>query len=165
MMSLRAITAAVLMTCLSATAMADASKEAENLLKLVRVDQMTVPVYAQAQEMLAQRYADSKAPNSKKAVLERYQVKANAELDRVIGWNALRPQLVKLYVDNFSETELKQLNDFYRSPLGSKVLEKMPMLTAQSVQLMQNQLQQAIEPVNKLAEDMSKELGAGQKNK
>ncbi|OVZ22438.1 hypothetical protein CDO38_18320, partial [Pseudomonas aeruginosa] len=109
--------------------------------------------------MLAQRFAQAKAPESKKAVLERYQAKANAELDRAIGWDKIKPELIKLYTTNFTESELKDLNAFYQSPLGKKVLEKMPRLTAESAQLTQAKLQGAVEPVNKLMADMDKELG------
>ena len=80
--------------------------------------------------------------------------KANAELDRAIGWDKIKPELIKLYTTNFTESELKDLNAFYQSPLGKKVLEKMPRLTAESAQLTQAKLQGAVEPVNKLMADM-----------
>lgn len=156
---LRTLCTAALLVGFSSVALADANAEAEKFLKQVHADKLTVPVYAQVQQMLAQRFAQSKAPESKKAVLDRYQAKANAELDRAVGWDKLKPELVKLYTSNFSESELKQLNDFYASPLGRKVLEKMPRLTAESAQLTQAKLQTAVEPVNKLMADMDKELG------
>ena len=154
MTRLRLIGSAVLLS-LSSMAMADSASQAEQFLKLVHADKLTVPVYAQVQQMLAQRFAQAKAPESKKAVLERYQAKANAELDRAIGWDKIKPELIKLY----TESELKDLNAFYQSPLGKKVLEKMPRLTAESAQLTQAKLQGAVEPVNKLMADMDKELG------
>ncbi|MCY1247828.1 hypothetical protein D9M72_611950 [compost metagenome] len=92
-------------------------------------------------------------------MLDRYQAKANAELDRAVGWNKIKPDLIKLYTDNFTESELKDLNAFYASPLGKKVLDKMPRLTAQSAQMTQSKLQNAVDPVNKLLADMDKELG------
>jgi hypothetical protein len=45
----------------------------------------------QVQQMFAQRFEQTKAPESKKAVLESYQAKANAALDQAIGWNKLKP--------------------------------------------------------------------------
>ncbi len=159
MTALRTLCTAALLVGFSSIALADANTEAEKFLKQVHADKLTVPVYAQVQQMLAQRFAQSKAPESKKPVLERYQAKANAELDRAVGWNKLQPELVKLYTSNFSESELKQINDFYASPVGRKMLEKMPRLTAESAQLTQAKLQTAVEPVNKLMADMDKELG------
>lgn len=159
MTALRTLCTAALLVGFSSMALADSSAEAEKFLKQVHADKLTVPVYAQVQQMFAQRFAQSKAPDSKKAVLDRYQAKANAELDRVVSWDKIKPDMIKLYTDNFSESELKQLNDFYASALGQKVLAKMPRLTAQSAQLTQAKLQGAVDPVNKLLADMDKELG------
>ncbi|WP_437884009.1 DUF2059 domain-containing protein [Pseudomonas sp. LRF_L74] len=142
--------------------------DAKKFLQLTRADKLAVPVYAQVQQMFAQRFAEAKAPESKKALLESYQAKANAVLDRAIGWDKLEPDMVKLYTTNFSEAELKELLAFYQSPVGRKVLERMPQLAARSVELSQKHLQSAVPEVNKLLQDMSTELNppaAGGKKK
>ncbi|MBU3056742.1 DUF2059 domain-containing protein [Pseudomonas indica] len=159
----RALCAAALLACAGGQALADDASHAANaeqFLKLAHADKLTVPVYAQVQQMFAQRFAESKAPEAKKAVLESYQAKANAALDRAVGWDKLKPDMVKLYTSNFSESELKDLIAFYQSPLGKKVMEKMPALTAQSAQLTQAKLETAVPEVNKLLGDMNKELEA-----
>lgn len=162
MKALRLLSSALLLAALSGQALADAASHAANaeqFLKLARADKLTVPVYAQVQQMLAQGFAQAKAPEAKKAVLERYQAKANAELDKAVGWPVLKPELVKLYTNAFSEQELKDLLAFYQSPLGKKVLENMPMLTAESARLTQAKLQNAVPQVNRLVVEMNKELG------
>lgn len=133
--------------------------EAERFLKLVNANQLTTPVYLQVQYMFQQRFEELKAPQNKVTVLERYTARANASLDKVIGWDKLKPELVNMYTSNFTEAELKGLIEFYQSPLGRKVLERMPVLTAQSAELAQSKLEPAVPQVNKLLEDMSKELG------
>ena len=151
---------AVLLSASASLAMADAAShaaDAERFLKLAHADKLTVPVYAQVQQMFAQRFAQ--APDGKQAVLESYQAKANAALDRSVGWDKLKPDMVKLYTSNFDEQELKQLIAFYESPLGQKVLQKMPTLTAQSAELTQSKLAGAVPEVNKLLAEMSDELG------
>ncbi len=153
--------AAVLLTCSSAPVLADAAShaaDAERFLQLARADKLAVPVYAQVQQMFAQRFAETGASQDKQAVLETYQAKANTELDRAVGWDKLKPDMVKLYTSNFTEQELKELISFYQSPLGKKVMEKMPTLTAQSAQITQSKLEAAVPQVNKLLADMSSEL-------
>ena len=152
--------AVVLLAAGSSLAMADAAShaaDAERFLKLAHADKLTVPVYGQVQQMFAQRFAQ--APEGKQAVLESYQAKANAALDKAVGWDKLKPDMVKLYTSNFDEKELKELIRFYESPLGQKVLQRMPMLTAQSAQITQGKLETAVPEVNKLLADMSNELG------
>ena len=42
-------------------------------------------------------------------------------------------QILELYAGAFSEEELRGLIDFYKSPLGAKALEKMPLLMRQGM--------------------------------
>ncbi|WNF44979.1 DUF2059 domain-containing protein [Pseudomonas sp. SG20056] len=161
MSRLPAFCAALILTCGSAEVLADAKShaaDAERFLLLARADKLAVPVYAQVQQMFAQRFAESNAPQSDKAVLETYQAQANAALEQAVGWDKLKPDMVKLYTSNFDEQEMKDLIRFYESPLGKKVLEKMPTLTAQSAQLTQGKLETAVPKVNQLLAEMTTKL-------
>ena len=161
MTRLRAICTAVVLVCASGQALADTASHnasAEAFLTLAHADKLGTPVYMQVQQMFAQRFEQTKAPASKQALLETYQAKANAALDKAIGWNKLKPDMVKLYTSNFNEQEMKELIRFYESPLGKKVLEKMPQLTQQSAQMTQAKLESAVPVVNKLLADMTAEL-------
>ncbi|VXB68969.1 conserved exported hypothetical protein [Pseudomonas sp. 8BK] len=161
MSRLPAFCAALILTCGSAQVLADTKShaaDAERFLLLARADKLAVPVYAQVQQMFAQRFAESNAPQSEKAVLETYQAQANAALEQAVGWDKLKPDMVKLYTSNFDEQEMKDLIRFYESPLGKKVLEKMPTLTAQSAQLTQGKLEAAVPKVNQLLAEMTTKL-------
>ena len=161
MTRLRVLCAAVALACASGSVLAATpahNQAAEKFLTLANADKLGTPVYMQVQQMFAQRFEQTKAPASKKAVLETYQAKANAALDQAIGWNKLKPDMIKLYTSTFSESELKDLVAFYQSPLGKKVLEKMPAVTQQSAQLTQQKLESAVPVVNKLLADMTNEL-------
>ena len=162
----RVFCAASLLFCASGQTLADATSHAavaEKFLQVVRADKLTVPVYAQVQQMFAQRFAESKAPQSKQPLLERYQARANTALDRAVGWDKLKPDMVRLYTATFSEGEMKELVAFYQSSLGQKVLQSMPALTAQSAQMTQAALEKAVPEVNRLLDDMQKELGEAKK--
>nr|MBF0684324.1 DUF2059 domain-containing protein [Pseudomonas sp.] len=157
---------ALFLSLFSAHASADSAShaaEAERFLKLAKADRLTVPVYAQVQQMFAQRFAETQAPESKKASLERYQSKADAELDKAIGWDKLKPELIAIYTSEFSENELEELNEFYDSALGKKMLAKLPELNARSAQLTQSKLESAVPQVNKLLADMTAELDTQKK--
>ncbi|PVZ34479.1 DUF2059 domain-containing protein [Pseudomonas sp. CC120222-01a] len=161
MTRLRVLCAAVALACASGQVLAATPSHnaaAEKFLTLANADKLGTPVYMQVQQMFAQRFAQTKAPASKQPVLESYQAKANAALDNAIGWNKLKPKMVDLYTQTFTEQELKDLVKFYESPLGKKVLKEMPKVTQQSAQLTQTSLEPAVPVVNKLLDDMTKEL-------
>ena len=162
MSRLTAVSVALILACASAPVLADAKShaaDAERFLLLARADKLAVPVYAQVQGMFAQRFAELKAPDSQKAVLETYQAQANTALDQAVGWDKIKPDMVKLYTSTFNEQELKDLIRFYESPLGKKVMEQMPMLTARSAQLTQGKLETAVPKVNQLLDEMTTKLG------
>ncbi|MDM3888208.1 DUF2059 domain-containing protein [Pseudomonas sp. BCRC 81390] len=161
MTRLRVLCAAVALACASGQVLAATASHnaaAEKFLTLANADKLGTPVYMQVQQMFAQRFAQTKAPATKQSVLESYQAKANAALDNAIGWNKLKPKMVDLYTQTFTEQELKDLVKFYESPLGKKVLREMPKVTQQSAQLTQQSLEPAVPVVNKLLDDMTKEL-------
>lgn len=147
----------------SSMALADAdshAREAERFLKLTRADQMSTQVYLQVRQAFEQRYAEQPVPG-KRALLERYQLKAEAVLDRSLAWDTLKPEMISLYTGAFSEQELAQLIAFYRTPLGAKLLDTLPALNLASARLTQRQVQKAAPEVNRLLTEMSAELAAG----
>lgn len=157
---------ALSLALLSGQANADSAShaaKAERFLELVNADRIAVPVYAQVQQMFAERFAQTQAPESKRALLESYQSKADAALEKAIGWKKVKPDLVALYTETFSEAELTQLNEFYQSELGKKVLTQLPQLNARSAQVTQTKLESAVPEVNKLLAEMTAELDT-QKN-
>ncbi|MBV2203904.1 MULTISPECIES: DUF2059 domain-containing protein [Pseudomonas] len=161
MLRVFSVCTALILSLASVAANADQAshaRNAERFLQLANADRLAVPVYAQVQQMFAQRFAETQAPENKKALLERYQAKANTALDQAIGWKKLEPELVSIYTSQFTERELAELIEFYESPLGKKMLDKLPELNARSAQLTQKKLEAAVPEVNKLLAEMTAEL-------
>ncbi len=161
MSRLSALCAALLLVGSASHVLADAAShaaDAERFLLLARADKLAVPVYGQVREMFAQRFAESSGSQADRALLEAYQAKADAALDKAVGWDKLKPDMVALYTRHFSESEMRELIAFYDSPLGKKVVESMPQLTAQSAQLTQAKLQGAVPEVNQLLAEMGDKL-------
>lgn len=161
MLRVFSVCTALILSLASVAANADQAshaRNAERFLQLANADRLAVPVYAQVQQMFAQRFAETQAPENKKALLERYQAKANTALDQAIGWKKLEPELVSIYTSQFTERELAELIEFYESPLGKKMLDKLPELNARSAQLTQKKLETAVPEVNKLLAEMTAEL-------
>ena len=48
-----------------------------------------------------------------------------------IKWEDIKPKMVEIYVQQFTEPELKDLYAFYQSPTGQKAIEKLPIVTKQ----------------------------------
>lgn len=68
-----------------------------------------------------------------------------------LSWGQLKNEFVALYARTFSETEMREITAFYRTPTGQKMLEALPGLIAETngigmsrVQAHYGELQQAL---------------------
>lgn len=63
-----------------------------------------------------------------------------AFLRKYMSWKELEPDMVKIYMQEFTEAEVKDMTKFYATATGQKVLKKMPELSAQGAVLGQKKL-------------------------
>ena len=54
-----------------------------------------------------------------------------AWLEKTIGWEGLRDDVTDMYLQTFTEQELVEMNAFYASPTGRKVIRQLPELVQQ----------------------------------
>ena len=51
--------------------------------------------------------------------------------DDEIKWSDIKPKMIDLYVQEFTEQELKDLLAFYQTPAGKKAITKLPVVMRQ----------------------------------
>jgi uncharacterized protein len=76
---------------------------------------------------------------------------------KVFAGDELENGIAKLYMESFSEQELRGLIDFYKSPLGAKALEQMPRLAQQGVQLGQRLAEKRTDELKSMLEKAKQE--------
>jgi len=83
--------------------------------------------------------------------------------DKYLTWNAMLPEVAKLYKETFTESEIRELIAFYQTPVGQKVLARMPELTQKGFsigatigQAHSDELRQMIEAKAKQLDEISK---------
>jgi hypothetical protein len=91
---------------------------AEELLRLLQLDTMTDQMIDTMLKAQTQQNPD----------LAQFQDVMRAFLTKYISYNALKPDLVKLYADAFTEKELREITTFYRTQTGKKCIDVMPAL-------------------------------------
>ncbi|GAA4460106.1 DUF2059 domain-containing protein [Novipirellula rosea] len=64
-----------------------------------------------------------------------FQDVMKAFLHKHLSFESLKPDLIKLYKSEFTESEIKALTDFYNTPVGKKAIEKLPTLSAAGAQI------------------------------
>jgi hypothetical protein len=111
----------------------DASHKAaaEALLNLMDMDKLMAKSVDQMLQMQVKQNP-SIAP---------YEAQMKAFLNKYMSWASMKDDMVKIYVGEFTEPELKELTAFYKTPLGKKTVEKMPALMMKGAELSQNRIQ------------------------
>ena len=91
---------------------------AENLLIVMEVDKSLPHLAEQVVENQLQQNPQL-APQ--REILQKF-------LNRYLNWASVREDTITAYTHEFTEPELEQLTEFYATPVGKKVNEKMPKL-------------------------------------
>jgi hypothetical protein len=112
------------------------------LLEVTNTRKMLDQVMTSIEGMMGQQFASLDLPPEGKEAAEKVQKEMMAWFSEFFVWEQMQGLYVDIYMDVFTEAELQELIEFYQSPLGQKLLTKMPELMQQSMQKTQAMLQQ-----------------------
>ena len=128
----------VLITALGVSSMslADAAseKEAEKLLNMVGTQEVMEQSMSQ---MLDIQLQQNPALAPYKGVMMEF-------LNENMSYESLKPELIRMYSEEFTSSELREINAFYSTDVGKKSIEKMPTLMMQGGQLGATRVQENI---------------------
>jgi hypothetical protein len=134
------LAASLMLTGLSAADDNSHRQQVEILFKLTRMEQkINESVESVAQLQLRQNPALAAKSDQLMAFLERH-----------IGWNAVKADLYAMYMQTFTEDELKTINDFYITPTGQKVIVIVPQLVQERNRLAMQRLQENVGELQKI---------------
>ena len=71
-------------------------------------------------------------------------------LQQHIGWNSMKEAIAAMYMEAFSEAELNEMNAFYITPIGQRVINDVPPLVQRRNQLAMQRMQENIGELQKL---------------
>jgi len=109
------------------------------------------------QMMIQQMNAVDLAPEAKQE-FSAIQQDLMEWVNSFFGWEVMKELFVDIYVEVFSENELKELIAFYQSPLGQKMIAKMPELMQKSMEktqlILQAKMPEFQDKLNKRVEEL-----------
>ncbi|MBM70045.1 MAG: hypothetical protein CME43_11275 [Haliea sp.] len=117
--------AALLYMSSAASADSDAVSEAAELIRVMGLEQGFEPTMSQMLEVQLQQYP---AMVPYRHVLLKFY-------GEHMSFEALKPDILRLYAEAFTAAELREIRHFYQTEVGRKVIATMPMLMAKSAEL------------------------------
>jgi hypothetical protein len=130
--------------------LADAAseKEAEKLLDMVGTQAVMEQSMSQ---MLDIQLQQNPALAPYKGVMMEF-------LNKNMSYESLKPDLVKMYSEEFTSSELREINAFYSTNVGKKSIEKMPKLMMQGGQLGATRVQENINDLQAMIQAESERI-------
>jgi len=106
-------------------------KAAEQLIEMMEMEK----TFNQSMEAMLQ------AQMNANPMLKQFEDIMRAFMGKYLKWSELKADYVKLYTDVFTESELKEMTQFYQTPLGKKMLNTLPALLTRGGQITSERLQ------------------------
>ena len=142
---------------------ADSHKKAAiELLKAAQTDKMVDDMIEQMKQMMSSMPTQPGITEKQKATMDSYQKKVMDLVSGELSWGKMENEFADAYAKAYTEDELKGLTEFYRSPLGQKLLEKSPKLMEESMMIPQKHIQAIAPQVQEIMMKMAQEMSAGQ---
>jgi hypothetical protein len=130
------------------TIYADETSHRQAVERLFELTRMQEKVDASVNNVMAMQLRQEPALREHEALLRNY-------LEQQIGWSGLKGPLTEMYMQSFTEAELNEINAFYSSPTGSKMIGLLPELIKQRDQLAMQRMQQNIGELRQAIEEAS----------
>ena len=130
----------------------------DEMLRLSNVDKMIEPMFDQFKGMLKNQFAQMGGAAEQMPILDKYNDKLLSAMKEEMAWSKMRDAYIDLYEKVYTEEEILDINKFYRSPAGKKMIEKMPQLLQESMAITQKGMQTLIPKIQKISEEMAQEI-------
>lgn len=117
-------------------------EQVDRLLTVMRakdtVAAMLPQIEASQRQMVQQLTAGQELSADQRAQLDRTLQQSSAAVTRALSWEKLEPLYRTLYSQTFEGSEIDAMADFYSTPAGQSMLDKMPLLMQNTMQAVQS---------------------------
>lgn len=128
------------------------------MLHLSNVDKMIEPMFGQFKGLLKNKFSQIGGSDKQMPILEKYDDKLLNVMKEDMAWSKMRDDYIDIYAKVYTEEEILDINKFYRSPAGKKMIEKMPQLLQETMTVTQKSMQKLIPKLQQISEEMAQEI-------
>jgi hypothetical protein len=164
---MKSIIGFIILSLFSSYAIADEISHkaaAEELILLSNPEQMLEQIYAQVRGMVDQQFQQMGAPEELRPIFKKYTEKMFKVIEAELSFENMKDDMISIYVKTYTESEIRAISEFYKSPAGKAFLEEMPTLIQESMSMTQRKMPQIMEKVQAISKEMAEELIESLKN-
>ena len=121
-------------------------KAAEELLLTMNMEQA---IAESLEQMLALQLRNNPNLQPAEATLKQF-------FNKYMSWEALREDYIRIYMEEFTEKELKDMMSFFKTDTGKKMAAKQTTLMMKGAQLGQNKVQEHMSELQEMLQKLDK---------
>jgi hypothetical protein len=139
----------------------DASKRAkvEEMIRITKMDQMMSQMMDQMAErmkaMTSKQTANLNMSADQRKIFDNYQAHIHQIMADSISWDKMKPLIITVYSETYTDEELDGILAFYRTPAGQALIAKSPQLVAKTMDLVQKQMLDTQPKIQQATEDFT----------
>ena len=150
---------------LSAKAQQASESSVRELMEVTKSRQMLDEMWGQMdaflQEAMRQALAGKTPTPEQQVAFDEMSTKLVALLRAEMTWELLEPRFLELYQQTFTEEEVAGMLEFYRSPAGQAVIDKMPQVMQRSLGMMHDITQSMMPKLRQIQAETIEKLKQG----
>ena len=123
------------------------------IFEVTHADTLIQQVYQQMETSQKAQLAGMEPFKDNPQLADKVWTRMYAFIGEHLSWNQLKPEMVKLYADNFTEEELAATLNFYKSPAGQAVMQKMPTIMNGAMTMTQQKMTALMPELQKIIID------------
>ena len=138
----------------------------EDLLAAMHSDETLNKVLARQKEAIIKMLPQLLPKDTPPETVQQMQQIMPALMDTVykqLSWESLKPDFVEIYGTTFTDDEIKGLTEFYKTPLGQKLVEKMPDISQKCAQIIQRRMPSIMGELQKIVAENLQQANAARK--
>lgn len=105
--------------------------DVEEMLTVMRVEKTMQSAIGQMKKMMPQMVAGMAGKSlsaDDAAKVAALQQKVFALVEKEMSWQAIKPEMAKIYAESLTPEEVKGITAFFKSPAGQAFLDKQPVI-------------------------------------
>ncbi len=148
----------ILTTTIAAADQQSHNDAAKELLELMNADRAIELAYEQMYTHMSGMAEQMGVTEETRPTFDVYMEKMVEVMKEEMSWEKMEPYILATYVSVYSEEELRELGEFYASPLGQKFVAKMPELVEATMKMTQDMMAALIPRFTKIQQELRAEI-------
>lgn len=101
-------------------------------------------------------------PEARRAYVESFSRKMGQIMREEMNWDTLKPMFMRIYGESFTQEELVGVLEFYKTPAGQAMINKMPLVMQKTMAEMQQHMGPMMQKMGAAAQEAIREAKARQ---